>query len=366
MKLPDPEQFNFKDVTIAGDECLLITPNSIKCKWDDDNSHFRSIIITKDDNKIVSLGMKKFCNWGEKPDFQPWNTEWKFDAYTKIDGSLLIISKYKGNLICRTRGTVDARMLANGHEIDGLIEKYPMVFDNPYLDSENWSIHCEWTTPNNIIVIREHEEPTLTLLGLIRHDNQKYLNQKAVDGIAKNYNIGRPKRHHYNSVKECIDDVTLWRGIEGVVIYSIESDIGASSNQTLKKIKASLYCELHKIATGMRTISNVLDVFMESPRFVEYQDFYKFLCDSLDFEIAERVKDDIAKITEAYGKFIHSINTIERAMEYISKLDSRKKQAMAIQEHWDGWMIPVGFSLLDNKELDDKLVKKSMEKILNL
>jgi hypothetical protein len=39
---------------------------------------------------------------------------------------------------------------------------------------------------------------------------------------------------------------------------------------------------------------------------------------------------------------------------------------MAIQEHWDGWLVPVAFSLLDNKELDDKLVKKSMEKILNL
>jgi hypothetical protein len=63
MQLPDPEQFKFKDVTIAGDECLLITSNSIKCKWNAENERFRSIIITKDDNKIVSLGMKKFCNW---------------------------------------------------------------------------------------------------------------------------------------------------------------------------------------------------------------------------------------------------------------------------------------------------------------
>jgi hypothetical protein len=223
------------------------------------------------------------------------------------------------------------------------------------------SILFEWTTPKNIIVIREHETPTLTLVGVASHDVYEtyYAGQEWLDDFAKVYGLTRPEKYEYNSIEECILDVSAWKGKEGVVLYS-------PNGQTLKKIKASLYCELHKIATGMRTISNVLDVFMESPRFVEYQDFYNFLCNSLDFEIAERVKDDIAKITEAYGKFIHSVNTIERAMGYISKLDSRKKQAMAIQEHWDGWMVPVSFSLLDNKPIDDKLVKKSMEKLLNL
>ena len=105
---------------------------------------------------------------------------------------------------------------------------------------------------------------------------------------------------------------------------------------------------------------------MTSPRFVECEQFYKYVADNIYVELAEKIKDDIVKITEAYGKFIHSVNIIERAMGYISKLDSRKKQAMAIQEHWDGFMIPLGFAMLDKKELDDKLVKKSMEKLLNL
>ena len=118
---------------------------------------------------------------------------------------------------------------------------------------------------------------------------------------------------------------------------------------------------MHKICTGMRTISNVLDVFIESPRFVEYQDFYDFISTTIDYEVAEKIKDDIAKITEAYGKVIHSVQIIERAMEHISKLETRKKQAMAIQKEWSAWswMIPVAFSLLDNKPLDDKMVKKS-------
>ena len=111
----------------------------------------------------------------------------------------------------------------------------------------------------------------------------------------------------------------------------------------------------------------MLEVFMESPRFVESKDFYNYVVSTLDFEIAERVKDDIAKITEAYGKFIHSVNIMEHEIKtHISKLDTRKEQAMAIQENFTGWMTPVAFSLLDNKLLDDKLVKKSMEKLLGL
>jgi hypothetical protein len=359
MKLPDPEQFNFKDVTIAGDECLLITPDSIKCKWNAENERFRSIIIRKSDHKVISHGLKKFTNFFENPDFQPWNSEWKFEARHKYDGSCAIISKHNGELIFRTRGTASAYYHDNGNEIDFLIGKYPALFDSVYLLGEKYTIICEWVTPSRIICLREFDEPTLVLLGVVVNETGDYLSQAWVDMIARDWKMERPKRYEYNSISECIADVEAWVGREGVVLYSPDGN-------TLKKIKSSHYLSLHRLSFGIKNISNVLDVFMESSRFVESKDFYNYVVTTLDFEIAERVKDDITKITEAYGKFIHSVNTIERAMEYISKLDSRKKQAMAIQEHWDGWLIPCAFSLLDNKPLDDKLVKKSMEKLLGL
>jgi hypothetical protein len=359
MKLPNSEEFNFKDITVACDDCWLITPNGMGTDWTDDNAHFRSCIITKNDHRVVSLGFKKFTNIFEKPDFQPWNSDWNFTARRKIDGSLLCISKYKGELITRTRGTQSVRTLPNGHEIAFLMEKYPKVFDNEHLDSEDWSILVEWTTPTNIICLREHEEPTLTLLGMISHHTLNYETQKHMDYLGTLWDIPRPEAYEYASLEECINDVKMWEGKEGVIIYSADE-------QTLKKIKADLYLKIHKLATGIRNISNVLDVFMESPRSYKYEDFKKFIEDTMDYEIALKVDEDIHKITEAYGKFIHSVNTIERAMGYISKLDSRKKQAMAIQEHWDGFMIPCAFQLLDNKPLDDKLVKKSMEKLLGI
>lgn len=360
MKLPDPESFHFKECVVGGDECFLIYPKEIGVKWTDENARFRSCIVRKLDNKCISQGFFKFKNWGEDPDFQPWNPEWPIVARYKYDGSLAIISKHNGELVFRTRGTKSAYDHDNGDEIDFLIEKYPALFDSVYLSGEKYTILCEWVTPSRIICLREFDEPTLVLLGVVVNETGEYLSQAWVDMIARDWKMERPKRYEYNSISECIADVEAWVGMEGVVLYSPDG-------QTLKKIKSSHYLSLHRLSFGIKNISNMLEVFMESPRFVESKDFYNYVVSTLDFEIAERVKDDIAKITEAYGKFIHSVNIMEHEIKtHISKLDTRKEQAMAIQENFTGWMTPVAFSLLDNKLLDDKLVKKSMEKLLGL
>ena len=363
MKLPNPEDFNFKDCVIAGDECWLITPKEIGVKWNDENARFRSCIVRKSNNLVVSQGMKKFVNFGEQPAFEPWKDCWKFEARHKLDGSLLIVSRYKGQWIIRTRGTVDARQLPNGHEIDLLIEKYKNFFeDSDAIDSisaleQSWLF--EWTTPSNIIVLKESDEYELTLIGIISNEDAVYYSQAYVDICAIQYDFKRPEMHHYNSVSECIADVTAWKGKEGVVIYS-------PNGQTLKKIKATEYCELHKIATGIKNVKNVLDVFMESPKFTNFNDFYKHIETLLDFEIAEKCKPFIQKITDAYSKFVEGVEQINESLQSIRNYATRKEQAAAIQQEFPNWKMPIAFLLLDNREIDDKIVRKTLEKILEL
>lgn len=362
MKLPDTSQFNFKDCNIAGDECWLITPKDMATVWTDENARFRSCIVRKADGYVVSQGFGKFTNFGERPDFQQWDPSWKIEARHKLDGSLLIVSKYKGELIVRTRGTIDARQLPNGHEIDLLMRKYPMAFNNIYNDGccESICLLYEWTTPSNIIVLREHDEPTLTLVGGIYTESGKYVDQTNLDLVAPWWGVARPQRYEYNSVEECILDVSAWKGKEGVVLYSPDG-------QTLKKIKADEYCELHKLATGIKSINQVLDVFMTSPKFCAADDFYRYIETTLDFEIAERCKDYISNITDAYAKFTRALHKIKiETDKYIRPLKTRKEQAMAIQREFHGWMTPLAFALLDNKEIDNKMIQKSLEKILEL
>src|SRR5215217_2884809 len=150
MKLPNKEQFNYKECLIGGDACWLITPKDMGCDWSDENFRFRSAIVRQSDSKVISQGFGKFVNFGEKPAFQAWDESWKFEARHKLDGSLLIASLYKGQWILRTRGTIDARSMANGHEIDLLMKRYEAFFkDHEVNETLNVSVLFEWTTPNN-------------------------------------------------------------------------------------------------------------------------------------------------------------------------------------------------------------------------
>ena len=361
MQLPLKEEFNFKDCLIAGDECWLITPKDMSVKWFDDNARFRSCIIRQSDHHVVSQGFAKFTNFGERPEFQPWDNSWQFEAIHKLDGSLLIISKYKGELIVRTRGTVDARNMPNGHEIDELISKYPEVFGNELLDA-GYSVLVEWTTPSNVIVLREHNTPTLTLIGIVYNQDTYYATQTYLDDIAKEWNINRPQRYHYNTIEECILDVDAWRGKEGVVLYSPDG-------QTLKKIKASEYCELHKICTGIKNVKQVMDLFLASPKFDTYEGFYKYVEATLDYEIAEKIKGDIENVVHAYNIFVDKFNRLTDVVNDLKFCDSRKEQAMVITSRYQDWRKSCAFLMLDNREISDKMLSDSvhyeLERILH-
>jgi T4 RnlA family RNA ligase len=357
MKLPDPEQFNFKEGIIAEDECILITPDSIKCKWTEETLKFRSMIVRKTDNYIISRGFDKFFNYEEQPELDKF-PDGPFDVIEKKDGSLIIWGIYKDVLIHRTRGTFDASNMANGHEIQFLKEKYPQLLVAIYNNPE-YSILTEWQTKTNVIVISEVSEPTLTLVGVIHNETGKLVIQSELDKISETWGLDRPKRYHYDSILECISDVELWNGKEGVVLYS-------EDGQKLRKCKSEWYRSLHSMATGIKTVKNVLDVFMTSPRFTTPKDFFEYLERTMDHEIAVKCKDFIDQICEAYTIVKTKMIIVDGAMEYIKTLHTRKEQAQYIMERCNDWMVPYAFSRLDGKELDDKLLRKALEQELKI
>lgn len=356
MKLPDKEQFQYKDCVIAGDDCWLIVPNSMGTEWNDENARFRSCIVRKSDNFVVSQGFQKFVNWGEKPDFQPWDMSWKFEARHKLDGSLLIVSNYKGNLIIRTRGTVDARQLPNGKEINFLEKKYDKFFSSFKNSGGLKTFLFEWTTLSNVIVLREHDEPTLTLVGMVYNDTGEYESQENLDIIGRIYGIGRPEKYEYNSVAECLEDVKAWEGKEGVVIYSPDG-------QTLKKIKAEQYLTLHKLRTGMTSIYNIWDAFLESPRSTIPGEFYKYVETTIDYEVAFKCKEHIEKVVDIYTMILQRMDDMDEFVCSISyKSFSRKDLARYILAFSTAsWEKAYMFLLLDAKPIDNKLLTKAFE-----
>lgn len=362
MKLPDKENFNFKECEVAGDKCWLITPKDIRFKWSEDTLIFRSIIITQNEHRIVSMGFPKFFNFNEQPDIDPWDNERPFTAIHKIDGSLLIVSKHCGRLIVRTRGTIDARLLPNGNEIvEVLMKKYPMVFNNHFLNNKH-SILLEWTTPSNIICIRESDEPELTLVGMIYHpsENNLYFHpQFALDNIAPILGVKRPHTFKFNSLTDCLKEVELWKDKEGVVLYQENGFV----RPKLRKVKSDWYCELHKLATGIRNVNQVFDLYLQSPRYLEWKRFYSYIETVLDYEIAKKLEDHIKTVCQIYTKIKVVCVVLEDNIDkFVRPLTTRKEQAERIMDLSKvPWETAFCFATLDNRTIDDKLYRKAFE-----
>ena len=111
------EHFLVHESTIYGEPLYLVQPMHIGCTWTQENKIFRSSIWNAQ-GELVSAGFPKFPNWGEQPEVFPLPKSLEYaTTVEKLDGSLLILSKYRGKLILRTRGTFDASVHDNGNEL---------------------------------------------------------------------------------------------------------------------------------------------------------------------------------------------------------------------------------------------------------
>jgi RNA ligase len=362
--------FIVKDVTVHGEECLLIFagPNAV---WNEKNKFFRSSLWTKKDKRLISAGWRKFTNLGEQPEFEPLEFEplkspdidisvdkkdGAVEFIQKLDGSLLIISKFKNNLICRTRGSIDVKDLENGWELEILKEKYPLAFNNEVVNSEEYTILCEWTTPTNVIVLRETDEPTLWLLGIVSHKDYSYLPQPEIDELAKAWGLNRPKRFQFTTPEEMKERVKDFKNCEGIVIYS-------QNWQVLKKVKSLEYLRLHKIKSNLSSKKAILELILEcikEKKASNITEFEKFVVETFDWEVYQQIKKDSEEIFSIINKVEEKIKDWTEDIKTIKKTGDRKSQAKEIIFRYPNHKSFL-FCLLDGKELTIEDKKKLYE-----
>ncbi len=93
----DQTQFMVHPHVLNGEIVHLVQPNHIGVKWRQDNKFLRSVVLNED-GEVISIGFPKFTNFGENPEHFPTPVSLKgVVCVDKLDGSLLIVSKYKGN-----------------------------------------------------------------------------------------------------------------------------------------------------------------------------------------------------------------------------------------------------------------------------
>jgi hypothetical protein len=106
---------------------------------------------------------------------------------------------------------------------------------------------------------------------------------------------------------------------------------------------------------------------MASPKFMDEKEFYNYISTTLDFEIAEKCKDFIGQVCQAYSYFINTEMFIRSQVDvFIRPLETRKEQALALQQQFSGWKLSLSFAYLDNRVTDDKMIRKALEDTLKL
>ena len=354
----DRTQFMVHEHSLNGEIVHLIQPQHIGTKWTQDNKHMRSVVVNYE-GEVISAGFPKFTNYGENPEHFPIPTSLRnCTVMEKLDGSLLVVSKYKGQYILRTRGTVDASVLANGHELELFKEKFLKRLTHDTPDTWNVSILFEWVSPINKIVLNYGNEPDWYVVGIVHHSDYSLYSQEDLDMWAKNKGFKRPATYTFTDVNDLLQNVDQWKGKEGVCVYS-------KNDQTIHKVKGAWYLALHHMKSELSNIEKVLDVWLEQGM-PDYNTFYNYIFTTFDYELAEQVKGMISRIADGkkeVNKIVDGMNDFVN--NRLRSLSTRKEQAqLVISSYGETNRASFLFKLLDGKSLGKEEYKKLMFQVL--
>ena len=358
----DLTQFMAHDHFVNGEVVTLVQPQHIGTKWTQDNKHLRSSVWNYQ-GELISAGFCKFTNFGENPEHFPVPQSLKnCTVVEKLDGSLLIVSKYKGQYILRTRGTVDASTMANGHELELFKDTILNTLDTclPVDVNGNWhySMLFEWVSPINKIVLNYGDSPDWHLVGVVNHDHYTLWSQSRLDEAAQELGLKRPTTYTFTDVNDLLQNVEQWKGKEGVVIYSHDG-------QMLHKVKGAWYLALHHMKSELSNIEKVMDVWLEQ-QMPDYNTFYTYIVNSFDYELAEQCRGHISNLCDGRKEVDKIIDHMRGFINSkVRTLPTRKEQAITILSSYgetnrSGYL----FKLLDNKPLEKDDYKKLMFQVL--
>ncbi len=340
---------------LFGEQFTLVQPNHISAKWTKDNLWLRSTLFDANGN-AVSIGFPKFFNASESPHITPEPKSLENTTIVdKLDGSLLILSAYKGNIIARTRGTSNAETLANGNEIELFKSKYPELFDF-VLKNEGYTILCEWVTPSNKIVIN-YPEPELYLIGMVNHLGPTLVKQDKLDEIARGViNIKRPNRYTFETLSQLKEAVKAFKGKEGVCLYY-------NGDQNILKIKGEEYLTLHRLKSELGSFERVVDYWF-ALGCLSYQETEAKLNETFDYEVFNLCRGDISRICSGWKEVEKIISSMRDKADSLKNLPRREAAAIILQAYGTTNRAGFVFSLLDGKQLDSEAKKKLLYQVL--
>ncbi len=289
-------------------------------EWDDLTLMCRGL-VTDDEGNIVSRPFPKFFNWGEP--LAPSNTSQAFYAYEKMDGTLIVAGKYKGELVVSTKGSFTTWHAEKAAE-------YLQGFD----PLNGCTAIFEFIHPLNRIVVDYGDYEGCILLGGVENDSgcdhfqpDIYAEQCGWWG-----DVVRPHKLLLTTAVEMVKNPENGANHEGFVIVFPNPD-GPS---TRVKLKFAQYVQLHSILTRLNNVS-----IWEAIRDGQLEALLDVIPDEMYDQIStysDELIQEAAKILAA-----HTVYAATAEVAWIT----RKEQAEYIKTHAE--YPAIAFFLLDGK-----------------
>lgn len=186
------------------------------------------------DDKIVSLGLRKFYNHNENPDSIIDNDLTGYAITIKHDGTLIIPYMLDGEIYLRTKNTVEGPYvdLANSVLTDVLKEKIKYFFNI------GMTLCLELVSPKNKIVV-DYAKTELKPVCIISEE----------------------KLFPYETFKPFNEIKTLDELIKEIEVDNFEGIVAYKDGKAIK-LKTKKYLELHKINTGLN-LKNIFNLILD-------------------------------------------------------------------------------------------------------
>jgi len=354
IKIIDPEQFNIVPRDIGGELCHLVCAKNITTKWNKDNMFLRSVMVNSS-GAPINCGWPKFYNLGEHPELYPdpkTFKDWVVD--NKEDGSLICVSRYNGEHIIRTRGSIGFEGMESSHEIADYLSQHPAITDNEWVNGEGYTLLFEYLSPTNVIVLR-HSIVEFVLIGVIENETYRILTHAEVDIIAEKIGIRRPERYTFDTIEDIVSNCAILRDREGYVL-------SYNNNQNRVKLKGSAYLSLHRFKEHA-TLENTIDLYFAYGQ-PDYQTFEKKLTEAFDYECFSMVRSYASQICDASKEMAALIQAMREKVEPLRNMARKDAAAVILQAYGQTNRASFAFKMLDFKPLGSEDLVKLIYQLL--
>lgn len=311
--------------------------------WDEHEliKQCRGLIVDTDGN-VIARTFPKFFNIEEHKEFDslpdiPYGEH--HVVYDKLDGSLGIVYWYEDEWRVATRGSFHSDQADKARELLGKYDVDKLNTDFTYL--------VEIIYPENRIVVDYGDKEELILVAMIR----------TVDGAEPiNLDLERQRNcfpvvseapFNIHALEQHENELNKFRGEdkEGFVIHF---------NSGLRiKVKLEDYVRLHRLMTGL-TKRKVWELLRDGE---DLDELYKTAPDEVYDWIKETADELIEEWFELYDASLNSFRDIVGELESPIERKDFAKKVMTNDKLKKLNLTSIMFSLLDNKNIDDKLWK---------